>query len=170
MALSHTGPFPFAGSAITEMTTRPSNTGFTFIELIVIVMILGVLALAVSGRFAERAAFDARGYFDQLVAATRYAQRYAVASGCTVRIEINADSHALTTQDAICGFGTVVQSPAGGAFTGNAPSGVSVTAGAGSYDFDARGNVSAGGGVTVAGGGNAISFTITPGSGFVVTP
>lgn len=144
--------------------------GFTLIELVVIMLIIGMLAVFASGRFANQDVFETRGYYDELVSATRFAQRYAVASGCTVRINIAATTYSLATQDATCGIGTPVQSPSGGGFAGNAPAGVGVTAGASSYDFDASGGVNAGGSITVSGGGATLTFSITPGSGFVNTP
>lgn len=146
------------------------HRGFTLVELVVIIMIIGVIAVFASSRFASQDTFESRGYYDELVSATRFAQRYAVASGCTVRINIAATTYSLTTQDATCGIGTPVQSPSGGNFAATAPTGVSVTAGAASYDFDASGSVNAGGSVTVSGGGTVLTFSITSGSGFVNTP
>lgn len=144
--------------------------GFTLIELIVIMTIIGVLAVIATGRFANESSFGARGYYDELSSAARFAQRYAIASGCTVQINIAATTYALTTQDATCGAGTNVQAPAGGNFSGTAPAGVSVTAGAGNYVYDAYGDVAAGGTVTVSGGGTALSFAITADTGFVDLP
>lgn len=144
--------------------------GFTTIELVVIIMIIGVLAVFASGRLSQPDTFEARGYYDELVSATRYAQRYAVTSGCTVQIAINANNYALSTQDANCGFGTGVQRPDGGAFSAGVPAGVLVTSGIGNYLFDAHGNVNSGGNVTITGGGTSHSFTITPVSGFINTP
>jgi len=142
--------------------------GFTLIELVVIMVLIGVLAVFSIGRFADRSSFEARGYYDELTAATRYAQRYAVASGCTVRITIDgAGNYSLSTQDAVCGVGTSVQGPDGSTFSGAAPSGVSVSPLNTSFDFDALGATGAGGMVQVQGGGSTHSFTITAGSGFV---
>lgn len=149
-----------------------SSSGFTLIELVVIMTIIGVLAIYASGRFTDQDSFDARGYYDELVSATRFAQRYAVSSGCSVQINIAMSNYSLTTQDATCGFGTSVQSPSGNNFSGTAPGGVTVTGGTGNYLFDAHGNVSTTGNttVTVAGGGSSLSFVITGVSGFVNMP
>ncbi|HEX6929525.1 MAG TPA: GspH/FimT family pseudopilin [Gammaproteobacteria bacterium] len=159
------------------MSDRPPErsalaNGFTLVELVVIVLVLGILAMVASARFADQKSFEARGYYDELVSATRFAQRHAVSSGCTVRIDILASTYALTTQDSICGFGTAIQSPSGSVFSGTAPAGVTVTGGTGSYLFDARGNVGTAVDttVTVAGGGSSLSFVITGISGFVNTP
>ena len=129
--------------------------------------IISILAIYAIPRFTDTNALSVRGYHDELVAATRYAQRYAVASGCTIRIQINANDYSLTTQDADCGFGTPVQGPTGETFIGNAPDDVDVTDGLGDHAFDAMGNLVSGGGtVEISGDGSVIDFTINA-SGFV---
>ena len=55
------------------------GSGFTLIELVVVMIIVGVLSIAVLPRFANVNAFDTAGYADQLSALLRYAQKMAVA-------------------------------------------------------------------------------------------
>lgn len=151
---------------------RPLDVGgFTLIEMIVIMTIIGVLAVFAVGRFPDQDAFEARGYYDELVAATRYAQRYAVASGCGVQIAVNASDYALTLETP-CAGGTAVQQPGGGDFSGTAPAGVSVTTGTGNYLYNAYGDLGSGANstVTVTGGGGTLMFTVHGSSGFVDTP
>lgn len=147
--------------------------GFTLIELVVIMTILGVLAIYASARFADEESFEARGYHDELVAATRFAQRYAVASGCSIQVSIQPASYALTLA-APCpaGVGNPVQSPDGGSFTGTAPPGVTTSGATGAYVFNAWGDVgtAADSTITVTGGGSSLSFVIRGGSGFVDLP
>ena len=151
-----------------KIVPRSFQKGFSLIEMIVIIVIISVLAVFSIGRFADEESFSARGYYDELSAATRFAQRYAVSSGCTVQINITLTTYAVTLQDASCGVGTAVQGPTGANFSGSAPSGVTVTSGTGDHEFNARGDLDSGGGmVTVQGGGGSHSFTITAATGFV---
>lgn len=150
--------------------------GFTLIELTVILVIVGVLAVFASSRFTTNDSFQARGYHDELVAATRFAQRYAVASGCGVQIDIQSTSYALTvsnTATATCpGAGNPVQGPTGENFSGTAPTGVTTGGATGAYVFDALGDVDTGtdSAITVSGGGTSLGFVIRGGSGFVDLP
>jgi MSHA pilin protein MshC len=58
---------------------KRDDAGFTIIELIVIMMIVGILAVAVIPRFSDRSTFDSRGTRDGLLSALRYAQKSAIA-------------------------------------------------------------------------------------------
>jgi MSHA pilin protein MshC len=62
--------------------------GFTVIELIACILIIGVLAALVGPRFTGTQAFDQRGYADELAAALRYADGVAVATGCNVSFTV----------------------------------------------------------------------------------
>lgn len=53
--------------------------GFTLIELIVVMMIIGILAVAVLPRLLDRSAFEERGFHDETLSILRYAQKTAVA-------------------------------------------------------------------------------------------
>lgn len=150
-----------------KMRKRILPRGFTLIELVVIMLIIGVLAVAAVPRLEGNVELKGRGYADELKSAVRFAQRYAVASGCTVQISITGAGYALTTQDATCGIGNNVQGPSGSAFSGNIPSGVSMTGGTGSYSFDALGETGGGGSIQVQAAGSTFGFTITATSGFI---
>lgn len=158
--------------AIPETLTR--TRGFTLVELVVILAIVGVLAVFATGRFADQDSFEARGYHDELVVAARYAQRTAIASGCDVRFAITAGgAYAVTFAGACHGAAdaSAVQRPDGGDFSRPAPpAGVTVSSGAFTTVFNAHGDSTSGGSIAVSGGGANLSFTITPGSGFVDTP
>ncbi len=149
--------------------------GFTLTELVVIIMIIGVLAVTATARFGSSDAFLARGYSDELAAAARYAQRYAVASNCRVRFALSGAGYTVRMESAPCNSGVAsytvdLQDPTGTTFAGSTPSGVTLTAGANNYDYDAYGDLVAPGGggtVTTSGGGSSASFVIEAGSGYV---
>ena len=70
-----------------------SLTGYTLVELALVIVILGILASFAAPRFFDRAAFADRGYADALAGALRAAQKSAVATGCPVRVTVDATGY-----------------------------------------------------------------------------
>jgi prepilin-type N-terminal cleavage/methylation domain-containing protein len=66
-----------------------SNQGFTLIELIMVIVLLGVLAVAVVPRFADKGDFDAVGYAHRLESVLRFAHKTAIAQRHMVRVDIS---------------------------------------------------------------------------------
>lgn len=66
--------------------------GFTIVELVTVMIIIGVIAAVSAPRFLGRDAFDARGSYATLSAALRYAQKTAIAQRTTVYANINTAS------------------------------------------------------------------------------
>jgi MSHA pilin protein MshC len=58
--------------------------GFTLIELIVTMMIVGILAVAALPKLTDQSIFESRGFYDETLAILRYAQKTAVAQRRTV--------------------------------------------------------------------------------------
>lgn len=64
--------------------------GFTLVEMITIIVILGIIAAVAVPRFADNNTFQNRAAADQVAAALRYAQKVAIASHSDVTVNISA--------------------------------------------------------------------------------
>ncbi len=58
---------------------RGAGRGFTMIEVVVVILIMGVMATLAMTRSPDRAGLQAKGFRDQLVAMLRHARKVAVA-------------------------------------------------------------------------------------------
>ncbi len=139
--------------------------GFSLVELVVILIVVATVSAVALGRLSNNGGFAARAFAQEVRAALRFAQKFAVTSGCDVQalVDGGADSYALQLRadatgpavsclSAVGGFGAnpVPNPQTGAAFAGSAPAGVDVT-GTLNVIFDAAGGVPVGGSVTVAG-------------------
>ena len=102
---------------------------FTLIELVLIIIIVGITAISVAPKFANVLSFTGNNYFDQTLNSLRYAQKFAVATGCHVQVVTTANSVQLLLRSG-CRSGNFtlpVQDPSNGnSFVHLAPSGVSI--------------------------------------------
>lgn len=151
------------------------SRGFTLIELVTVILVLGILSVVALPRFFDATTFTSRGFYDEMTSAVRYAQKLAVASGCDVRLNIAGGNYALHQRqlcDHASGFNRAVSQPAGsGSFAGSSPSGVPLSSTYSNIIFDAQGRATSGGvpvNVMVKVGDR--SFTIIGESGYVDTP
>jgi MSHA pilin protein MshC len=70
------------------MFRASNNRGFTIVELVVVIIILGIISAVAAPRFFDLQDYKELAFKDELVSALRFAQKRAVASGCDIRVEI----------------------------------------------------------------------------------
>jgi MSHA pilin protein MshC len=69
------------------MVIKSEHSGFTLFELIIVMLVIGILAAFAAPRL-NLTTFRETGFLQQATAAIRYAQKQAIASGCTVNVSI----------------------------------------------------------------------------------
>lgn len=146
------------------MRNRTRPTGFTLIELVMVLVVLGVLAVVLIPRLNTQD-FDARGFHDETLAMLRYAQKTAIAQRRTVCVGFGPASLGLTVA-ASAGSTTCP----GNALVGprgevpaqiTARSGVTYVVQPANLYFDALGQPSGARSIQVAGNGTPLGPTIT---------
>ncbi len=119
--------------------TKAVCRGFTLIELIMVMVIAGVLAVVAVPRMFNATAFQSRGLADQVQASLRYAQKVAIAQHRFVCVTFTSTNLSLTL-GATNSCGTPVTAlSSNGNYVVNAPSGISFTANPTAFSFNALG-------------------------------
>lgn len=137
------------------------SCGFTLIELVIIIVIIGALALVAGPRFMGNESFDSRGFYDKAAAAVRAAQKSAVAwrattaAGTIVFVCVTGTQITVGTPNTCA---APLANPAGGFLTIAAPSGVTLNTV--TFGFDGLGRPVNSAGVTLA-AATTITFTST---------
>jgi MSHA pilin protein MshC len=129
------------------------QSGFTMVELVTVMVIVGILAATVMPRFFTVSEFEDRGSADQVKSMLRFAQKTAIAQHRIVSVAISGDAASPNCTTTLAG--------ASPELTCQVKS--KVTAGAGTYSFNALGKPPATASITV--GGTAI--TIEAETGYV---
>jgi len=120
--------------------------GFTLIELIMVMVVVGILAVFVAPSLFDAGVFRSRGFADQVQASLRYAQKVAIAQRrfVCVAFDTGADPDTMTlTTGATAGCGAALQSPTGDpAYVVNAPANTTFAAVPANFSFDPQGSPS----------------------------
>lgn len=156
----------------TRLVGAGTTAGYTLIELVVVMTVVGILSAVVAPKFFTQQSFSERGYADELAAALRETQKIAVVTGCPARLTLAAASY-VANQQAASGnaclasdssWSTPVLSVDGSALAGTAPTSTTASP-TGIFQFDTQGRLVASPSTTVTIG--ARSLSIDAGSGFV---
>lgn len=65
------------------------QAGFTLVELVTTIVVLGIIAVVAFPRFAATNTFDSRGFYDRATATVRYAQKLAIAQRLPIFVCVN---------------------------------------------------------------------------------
>ncbi len=152
------------------------QAGFTLVELVMLIVMLGILSATALPKIFEKSSFAERAFFDDTLNAVRYAQKLAVATGCSVQVAVSSNSYTLTRQgissSASCPGGSTyslaVPHPGTGASSySGAESGVSLSSSPASFIFNSLGSVSADATLTIA---DSRTISVIAETGFVYAP
>jgi MSHA pilin protein MshC len=155
------------------MNAPVGQKGFTLIELVMTLVILGILSATFSPKFFQLSAYQQRVFFDDTLAAIRYAQKLAVATGCNVQVSIAGNLFSLkrpgVANRSQCASTTALNFTQNVAHPGSgetqysgSQSGVTLTSA--TFYFNALGAASTGLDITV---GSTNKITIVQETGFV---
>ncbi|MDE2417237.1 MAG: prepilin-type N-terminal cleavage/methylation domain-containing protein [Burkholderiales bacterium] len=153
------------------------EAGFTLIELIMVVVMLGVLAVFAAPRILNTGDYYARGFHDETQAYLRYAQKTAIAQRRTVCVTFTSSSVALAIASAPatsnCSAAATLKGPKGESpAIATARSGVTFSSPPTSFNFDGLGQpITAAGNAqatqTIQVSGVSQSITVETATGYV---
>jgi len=78
--------------ASSPLHTLQKESGFTLVELVVIIIVLGIISAFALPRFFNLDQYQQRAAYDEVASALRYAQKLAVGSGCDVRVDFTVNN------------------------------------------------------------------------------
>jgi MSHA pilin protein MshC len=161
---------------------RRTCGGFTFVELVLVLTIAGVLAAVMGPRMVDRTAFQTHGGAAEIRTALRYAQKLALAKNRAVCVTTTASALTLRFRDTAtpgaCNQDVVrlggnpsptPPPPAVTTYTVTLPAGIGLTSFPPNFSFDSLGRPSPNASVnlTVGTAGASATVTVEPDTGYV---
>jgi len=127
--------------------------GFTIIELVMVIVLLGTLSATAMPKFFNKNSYAERTLFDDSLSAASYAQKLAIATGCPVQFSVTSNRYTLNRSSSCnsTSYTLNVPHPSSGTsdFSGS-ESGVNLTSNTSPIIFYALGNASTDATITVA--------------------
>ena len=140
------------------------HRGFTMVELIAVMVIVGIISAIAAPKFMSADAFKSHGFRDQIISTLRYAQKAAIAQHRYVCATFTSSNVVLTYgSTSSCTSGTLT-GPSGPYSLTTPSSSISLTATVSPLIFDDIGRPNAGDSITVT---NATVITIEAETGYV---
>ena len=155
---------------------RGACRGFTFVELVLVLTIAGVLAAVMGPRMVDRTAFQTHGGAAEIRTALRYAQKLALAKNREVCVTTSPTGLALRFENPVVTGVTACNQvvvrlgdtpPA--TYTVTLPAGINLTSVPANFSFDSQGrpNPNAIVSLTVGTVGGSAPVTVEPDTGYV---
>lgn len=148
-------PGPFPADRAPHAPVVPRHAGFTMVELIIVMILMGILAAIGAARFFNRSGFDTASYAEQVRAMARYAQKLAIAQNRNVFVTGSLNGVALCYANSLpCPASQMVSAPGGSNSGGSATRAFCVSGGAYASSWYCEGRPS---GVTISPAGGTVS-------------
>lgn len=147
--------------------------GFTLVEMIVLMIITGIVAVAILPKWTGSSGFDERTFRDRVVTALRYAQKSAIATRRTTCASFAASpasvSFRISSSNGAsdCSSGSALAGTDGNALVVTAGSGVSFSALPTAIVFDAAGRPASAASIAISALSASQAITVEAETGYV---